>query len=179
MNGWRKDKDWSDGVTATVKSILGLYLIGEAREDEDQERNTDFMVLKIEAVRIACRIRRPSYSHGEYLGEFTMRCLRPSGCKTELTKVIEGWGDYFFYGFAGEDGASVPVYTLADLNIFRLWHSRYLIKNQGRCPGFVLPNKDGSGSFTVFKWVNMPDEMIVAQKGVPCVKKETDSSGKT
>ena len=166
MTDWKDDKSWSDGLLTSVKQILGLYLIGEAKQDDDQQRNTDLIVLKMEAVRIACRIRRNDYFKGEYKGEFTIRSSRPNGTKTELTKIIEGWGDYFFYGFANTDGMTLSGYTLTDLKCFRIFHSRYLALNQGRCPGRLFKNKDGSSSFTVFKWVDMPEEMIVAQQGL-------------
>ena len=75
---WRHDKRWSDRFLPEIKRILGEYLIGEPREAEDIERNTDLIVLKMEAVRIACRIRKYEYLL-QYPGEFTIRAARPSG----------------------------------------------------------------------------------------------------
>lgn len=40
-----------------IKSVLGMRLIGEPPIEEDRERNTDLIVLKMEAVRVGCRIR--------------------------------------------------------------------------------------------------------------------------
>src|SRR4030042_5530071 len=99
-NGWGRDKQWSDRFIPEIKGILGQYLIGEAKE-EDQERNTDLIVLKMEVVRVACRIRKYEYII-KYGDEFTIRSSRPSGAKTELTKILEGWGNYLFYGFSNE-----------------------------------------------------------------------------
>ena len=59
---------------------------------EDAERNTDLIVLKLDAVRIACRVRNHEYIT-RYGDEFTIRAERPSGVKTELAKIIDGWGD--------------------------------------------------------------------------------------
>jgi hypothetical protein len=81
----------------------------------------------------------------------------------ELAK-IEGWGDYFFYGFASDDGCSLAGYTLADLKCFRIWHSKYLCENKGALPGVPKDNTDGSSGFVVFRWEDIPEKIIVSQK---------------
>ena len=58
---WQDDKKWSDRFIPFIKPILGLYLIGEATQEDDKNKNTDLIVFKMDAVRIACRIRRYSY----------------------------------------------------------------------------------------------------------------------
>ena len=67
----------------------------------------------------------------QYGSEFTIRAGRPSGAKTELTKIIEGWGDYFFYGFADPTEIYLAQWLIGSLNAFRLWHSRELCKIKG------------------------------------------------
>lgn len=164
MTGWQKDKKWSDGLLPNVKQVLGLYLIGEASQEDDQTKGTDLIVLKMEAVRIACRIRRYNYYlNSEWRRQFTLRANRPSGTKTELAKIIEGWGDYFLYGFAQEDNLSLAGWVLADLKPFRLWYMRYLAGHEGLCPGINKCNADGSAGFVVLNWADMPGEMIIAQ----------------
>lgn len=157
MQDWKADKSKSDIYLPEIKSILGLYLIGEPPLEEDQERNTDLMVLRMEAVRIGCRVRNISYLD-KYGDEFTIRAGRPSGTKTELTKIIEGWGDYFFYGFG--EGARLVKWGLGDLKIFRLWFSQQLYA--GKIPGIKKNNTDNSSHFLAFKWADLPKEFIVA-----------------
>jgi len=82
--GWETDKKWSDRYLPEIKSILGRCLIAEPPIEEDQERNTDLMVLRLDAVRIGCRIRKAGYLE-KYGDEFTIRTSRPSGAKTELS----------------------------------------------------------------------------------------------
>ena len=101
MSEWQKDKRWSDRFLPEIKRILGEHLISEPPIEEDAERNTDLMVLRLDAVRIGCRVRKYEYLK-QYGDEFTIRAGRPTGAKTELTKIIEGWGNYFFYGFSDE-----------------------------------------------------------------------------
>jgi len=165
MNGWKADKKASDIYIPEIKTILGLYLIGEPPVEEDQERNTDLMILKMEAVRIGCRVRKESYLE-YYSDEFTIRAGRPSGNKTELTKIIEGWGDYFFYGFG--DGFNLIAWTLADLNVFRLWFNRQLY--QGKHPWESKDNKDNSSNFLGIKWRWLPKEFVIAAKNEGKIK---------
>jgi len=155
MIGWQKDKMWSDKFIPEIKQILGTYLIGEPPMEEDQKRNTDLMVLKMEAVRIGCRIRTSSYM-ANYGDEFTIRSDRPSGEKTELAKIMEGWGDYFFYGF-GKDNDSLLKWTLADLDVFRTWF------NSEKNTGIKKDNLDGSSSFVAFKWLDLPADFIIGK----------------
>jgi len=159
VNGWQDDKRWSDRFLLEIKRILGEHLIGEAPLEEDQERNTDLIVLRMEPLRIGCRVRRNEYL-ARYGDEFTVRANRPSGQKTELTKIIEGWGDFLFYGIA--DGASqhLAKWTLIDLKAFRLWFARHMASHGGEMPGQQLANSDGSSLFRAFRMADGPSNLI-------------------
>ena len=160
-SGWQKDKEKSDVFLPEIKGILGLHLIGEPPIEEDVERNTDLMVLRMEAVRIGCRVRGHEYLR-KYGDEFTIRSGRPSGIKTELTKIIEGWGDYFFYGFGDVHGRKLIQWTLADLRVFRRWYMSELWQmGPKKSPGLAMNNRDNSSSFCVFKWDDLPPEFVV------------------
>lgn len=161
MKEWKKDKRWSDQFLPEIKSILGMYLISEPAIEEDQERNTDLTVLTLTPFRIGCRVRKIFYLK-DYSDEFTIRVSRPSGQKTELSKIVEGWGDYFFYGFGEEE--ILHKWTLCNLNVFRLWYNTQLY--HGIHPGEFGKNKDGSSNFLAFKWIDIPDNFIIAQKGI-------------
>lgn len=172
MLNWRDDKKWSDIFLPEIKRILGEYLIGEPPIEEDMERNTDLVVLKLETVRVGCRIRRAEY-YDKYSDDFTIRYTRPNGTKTELTKIIEGWGDYFFYGF-GRDTGELIAWRLAKLTEFRIWYMRELYRQlikakKGKSyipilPGDVMQNSDNSSELIVFRWSDIPEEFIVASK---------------
>ena len=163
MLDWQTQKTWSDQFLTEIKGILGVHLIGEPPREEDAERNTDLMVLRMDAVRIGCRVRRFTYLN-TFGDEFTIRAGVISGAKTELTKVIEGWGDYFFYGFANEAGTALAHWTLADMRVFRRSYMRMLAKaDAGVFPGIGKVNKDGQTSFAAFKWSEFPPEFIVGQ----------------
>ena len=116
------------------------------------------MVLKMEAIRIACRVRTGKYQK-KYGNEFTIRSTRPSGAKTELRKIIEGWGDYMFYGFG--DGSNLIIWHLLDLKIFR---SIFLDMVYRRNVPREIPNKDNSSSFMAFDLSSFPSDLIIASK---------------
>jgi len=161
-NGWKENKRWSDKFLPLIKRILGEILIGEPPVMDDQERNTDLMVLKLDAVRIACRIRKHEYLE-KYGDQFTIRATLPSGTKTELTKIIEGWGDYFFYGFSNEDETRLERWILGDLKAFRIWFVRGIKNNKGICPGISLNNNDNSSRFLAFEYKDIPNFVIAKQ----------------
>jgi hypothetical protein len=145
-----------------VKRTLGEYLIGEAPYEEDRDRNTDLIVLRMEAVRVGCRIRRPAYLD-RYADEFTIRTARPNGCKTELAKIIEGWGNYMFYGISDAAEEHLACWVLLNLSGFRLWYMAHMATNEGRQPGTVKPNRDGSSEFRAFKIDDLPVTAITAR----------------
>ena len=162
MTDWKKDKKWSDRFLPQIKQTLGMYLIGEAPIEEDQKRNTDLIVLKMDSIRIACRVRRYEY-YEKYPYEITIRAGRPSGIKTELTKIIEGWGDYFFYGFSDIKEFFLCDWVLCNLNEFRVWFNRQIVKNAGKLPGIEKSNKDNSSIFRAFNLQEMPEDIIFAK----------------
>jgi hypothetical protein len=157
---FRHDMDWQRALIPEVKRIIANYLIDEAPDHEDMHRNTDLIVLGVASKRIACRMRRHQYL-AEYGHEFTIRAGRPSGELTELAKVITGWGDYIFYGFATEDQTAFAYWLLGDLSVFRLWFMREL--SCGRRPWVEQQNTDGSSSFMAFRIADLPEEFVVSR----------------
>lgn len=142
-----------------VKKILGEHLICEAPLAEDQKRNTDLCVINMQPLRIGVRIRDHRYLH-QFGDEFTIRQQTFGGGKTELSKIIEGYGDYFFYGFTNEDKSSLSQWRLLDLKVFRL---SLAYKLQAQQMPTIKQNVDGSSNFCAFKYVDFPQNLIVAE----------------
>lgn len=160
---WEKDKADSDVYLHEIKQIIGANLIGEPPIEEDQERNTDLIVLRMDAVRIACRVRNHEYlNKWDCAKEFTIRSSRPSGQKTELRKIIEGWGDYMFYGFGSADRKHLAYWHLLDLKVFR--SAFFDMSYRGDVPT-AKGNYDGSSTFIPFRIDSFPHEIIVANGG--------------
>jgi len=159
-DAWRHDKRWSDQFLPEIKRICGEHLISEAPAEEDRSRNTDLMVLHMEPVRIACRVRRYNY-FAAYRNDFTIRAARPEGRRTELAKILAGWGDYFIYAFAAPEGPKLHAWALTDLNVFRQWYARER-EASGIAPGQPHLNRDGSAGFLAFSWTDLPRGFVVA-----------------
>ena len=67
---------------------------------------------------IACRVRgKPRRYASRFPNQFTIRYQRDNGTRTELEKIIDGWGDWFFYGH--EHGPNIYPWYLIDLSSFR------------------------------------------------------------
>jgi len=165
---YEQSKKWSDRFQPEIKAILGVHLLAEL-PDEDRHRNTDLIVFTCGTTRIACRVRRGTYA-AAYTNEFTIRMERPSGAKSELTKIVESWGDWLFYGFADETENHIAQWFLGDLNVFRLWFTRYGYANAGKLPGTTHRNSDNSSSFLAIDRRHLPSEFIIAQgEGIACV----------
>jgi hypothetical protein len=164
---WQKDKSWSDIFIPEIKRILtaSLDLFGEAPEREDQEHNTDLIVLHTQDIRVACRIRRFEFV-AKYGNQFTIRNARPSGNKTEMAKIMEGWGQFMFYGFAALDCSELHTWVIIDLRPFRKWLYDQMYLHKGVLPcvgGRAVQNKDTSSSFLAFNLDDIPPEAIVAR----------------
>lgn len=153
------DFQWQRKLLPRMRAIVGEHLaVEEAPFEDDTERNTDLIVLAAKAgeIRVGCRVRSLSY-RAKYGDQFTIRYSRPNGVPTELDKILNGWGDYFLYGFAERGGLfRVPrfvTWTLADLSVFRSFYRRGL--------GMHVHNPDGTEG-RAFEWSWFPPEFVIA-----------------
>lgn len=161
---FERDFDWQRALIPAVKRVLAQYLIAEAPFEEDARHNTDLIVLKLDTVRVACRLRRAEYA-ARYPDEFTIRASRPRGTETELSKMLSGWGDYLFYGFAAADSGQLAGWVLGDLKVFRIWHNRALsMLPAGKVPGIEQRNGDGSSTFRAYRIGDLPEGFVIARK---------------
>lgn len=111
------DRAWSDRFIPAIQQIVGPLLLYPASFEEDAKRATDLMVFTARDMRIAARVRRAGYAD-RFPFEFTIRSHRDSGAETEMSKIINGWGDWLLYGHEGE-GNSLSRWWVVDLHAFR------------------------------------------------------------
>jgi hypothetical protein len=161
----RRDYEFGRLFIPQAQAIVGQYLaVEEAPFEEDAERNTDLIVLAAKAgqIRVGLRVRDRYYLNrrdehgGLYRDQFTIRSSRPNGTATELGKILNGWGDYFLYGF-GERGGLFRIprlvtWTLADLSVFRACHRSNL--------GMRVRNPDRTEG-RAFEWGWFPPEFVI------------------
>jgi hypothetical protein len=120
-----EDREWSDRYITAVGEIVGPYLLVPAPVERDRKEATDLIVIKARDMTIAARVRRSGYAE-KYPRQFTLRCGRPSGTKTELSKIVDGWADWMFYGHASSrNDGSISDWMLIDLTALRAAFVRY------------------------------------------------------
>ncbi|WP_336042551.1 hypothetical protein [Pseudooceanicola nanhaiensis] len=112
------NRQWSDRYLPQIKSIVGAHLLRDAPDFLDMKHATDLLMLDARDMRIAARVRRPGYAE-RYPHQFTIRSKLPSGAETELSKIINGAGDWMFYGHASVTGEGLSAWWLIDLRAFR------------------------------------------------------------
>jgi hypothetical protein len=117
MGTYRDDRPWSDSWIPLLRALIGPYLLGASTFEEDTQHAADLVVLSAKDMKIACRVRRQGYAE-RFPNEFTIRSRRANGCTTELEKIMDGWGDWLFYGH--DNGRSrIDPWWLLDLSVFR------------------------------------------------------------
>jgi hypothetical protein len=160
MSSWTGDYKWAAIFDRQIKMAIGPHVIGNASAEDDMEKATD-LVLVTNRVRIACRMRRwDMNAHARYGEQFTIRSARESGTKTELSKILAGWGDLFFYGWGDPRTRRLREWSLIDLSVFRQHHADSAAK--GKC--IVAGDKDnGDGTRFIAYWIpHLPEGGIVA-----------------
>lgn len=146
MSDYTTDRQWSDRFIPAIKRIVGPLLLEPADFGRDASEATDLIVLTARDMRIAARIRRLGYAD-KFGCEFTIRAQRDSGAETELSKIVNGWGDWLFYGHAAETETSIERWMVIDLHAFRA----ALIRRNKELKHGDKSNGDG----TFFKWFDV------------------------
>jgi hypothetical protein len=161
LRSFAKDKSRVDRFEPQIKAILGEHLIATADFERDTKQATDLLVLRLEPVSIACRVRTWGYT-ANYGEEFTIRASRPSGARTELRKIYEGWCQYGFYGFADPDDREVVWWSLYDLDAFRDQLKAKPDKGLPFIQAHLQSNDDGSSRFAGFPWSEFNPDLRMA-----------------
>ena len=160
--GWVRDKAFADQFVPVIKVALATYLIQEATVEDDQQRCTD-LVLRADSARIGCRVREPRPEWwNENRGEITIRLSRPTGAKTELRKIMEGWGDLFFYAQANGTDRDHVDGTLSSWSLCSLPKFRELFVKQPRGEAYVVRKNPDGTIFAVFDIKRKFNKIIVA-----------------
>jgi len=162
------NRAWSDQFLPEIRRIVGPHLLVPSPLEVDREQAADLIVLRARDMAVAARVRRCGYAD-EYPYDvyFTVRSRLDNGCKTEMAKLMEGWGDWMFYGHAGLAPGSVDRWWLIDLH---LWRERLL--REGFAQGWKhLAKQQSNGDGTHFLAFDLrafkPSILIAGSHGVP------------
>jgi hypothetical protein len=157
MSGYANDRSWSDRYIPLVASLVAPKLLIPAPFERDTKEATDLIVLTARDLKIAVRLRRQSQFKPEYGNQITFRARRSNGVATELEKIIGGFGDWFFYGWAfAEDPPEIVRWFLVDLNAWRIQYSRALRRKvAGTKPKLQWGEQSNSDGETSFCWFDL------------------------
>lgn len=159
------NRHWSDRFIPEIRRIVGAHLLSIAPDHMDMRQATDLLMLDGRDVRIAARVRRHGYA-GKFPYDFTIRSRLPSGNRTELAKIVDGEGDWLFYGHANAEETGFDLWWLLDLRAFRAG----LIRQASN--GYPISSGDRrNADGTCFKWFDIrsfPSEppLVLATSGL-------------
>lgn len=159
MHSWQQDKRWADRhlpeVERIIRSIAGdIITIEVAPDDADQKRATDYVVT-VQSGYIACRIRR--WQNWIKHHDVTLRCRRPSGVETELSKIRAGYGRWYLYAWSTID-SKFGAWVFIDLDVLR--HSGLLEQRRRE-----IANPDGSSWFHGYSLDDLDDAHCLVHAG--------------
>ena len=161
------DRPWSDRHLSTVRTLVGPHLLINAPLERDKREATDLIVLLARNMTIAVRLRRRSAGYWRTFGDqFTIRCERDSGTMTELAKIVNGWGNWLFYGHAN-DLFGVYPWMLVNLNSLRALFIRK--PDLLHRPDGIRSGRKSNGDGTHFMWFatsQLPADVIIATGGL-------------
>ena len=156
--GYKEDRAWSDKFNVIFQQIIGICFSMVASAYDDTNRNTDIITFFVGKARVACRARRNSYL-ARFDHQFTIRVLRLSGAKTELDKLLAGWGDFILYGFSNHEETDLEQWILGDLQVLREY-----IKGLEKLPE-AIDNGDGT-YFIPFNLRDIPGFVVKSSMDV-------------
>lgn len=155
------DRKWSDKFIPEIRRIVGPHLLQESSFETDATQAADLVVLKARDMTIAARVRRHGYSE-RYPFEFTVRSKRDTGSKTELAKLMEGWGDWMFYAHSNKPETGFDRWMIIDLSAWR----EHLIKTGYSNNGWQHLSKKQSNSdgtyFVAFDVRYFPKKILIS-----------------
>lgn len=120
--GWNFAVKHMDAVRDALSSCpAGLFMdFATATPQQDMEQATDLVML-IEGGTFAVRVRRhKTWKMGKKWGriDWSVRYYC-RGYKTEIDKLREGFGDWYFYGWYKDDRCSLIGWVILDLSRVR------------------------------------------------------------
>ncbi len=175
MSAWEITKEKFDPFMTEVKARLASQVASMPSLADDQLRATDLIVLAARGprgkdLRIAVRLRDaqkylPSlYGRGHLLPDFfneaTLRSSRPRQPIVELQKIERGWAHIFFYGFVDHKTGCLVMWTILDLDAFRVRLKR---RRNGKAdpPHYELQhNKDKSSDFRGYSLESLGSSVV-------------------
>lgn len=170
---YNRQRKWSDKFIPSIKGIVGPYLLQPSSAIIDMQQASDLVVMMAKDMMIAARIRKHGFFN-EYPFDFTIRSKLDNGAKTELEKIISGWGDWMFYGHASADETQVEQWMLINLHSFRM----HLIMNNAQDSKISFKKRsNGDGThfiaYDIRSFLKNPSIIVSSSFPVPGINSES------
>lgn len=156
MRNYVSDREWADKYYPQIRDILNVVFgtlidISPSTQEEDNKRAIDYKVINMDKVSVGCRLRKGTNYFYKY-NDVTFRMSRPNGYKTELSKIREGFPDWYLYCWVNSFDF-LSHWVIIDMAEFRKPET---IDN----PDTVSTNKDGT-KFAGFKLQSLMERNVV------------------
>lgn len=136
------EKEMMPQVQAILKRhAMHIIKIEMATSTQDTEQATD-LVLRVESGSIGVRVRRLETMKNPGWRDWTIRGRSLGGNRTEIDKLRDGWGDWYFYAWTKQK--QIVEYMLFDLHKAR---QAGLLDNL--TDRDLIPNGDGTKFYTI------------------------------
>lgn len=114
MNNFQFENKMRPNVIHLLQKHAGqIVSFEESTEEQDTKQATDFIIVAKKKT-IAARVRRNNCTYRD----LTIRTRSRYGYRTEIDKLLDGWGDLYFYGWEGKDN-KINDYILVDIQKMR------------------------------------------------------------
>lgn len=160
LETYEQRRSFGDQFLTQVRKIVGPYLLRTSPFHKDVDEATDLVLLRGQTQDVAVRIRQHKYLD-RYPNDFTLRAKVRGPNQSEVKKILGGFGDLMFYGWADSKGKRLADWMLLDLNNFRHammgcdWRNEYQTGTKS--------NGDGTG-LRYFNVRSLPDDVVIARK---------------
>lgn len=167
MSSYQANRAWSDKFLPNIRALVGPHLLVPSNLEQDTKQATDLIVLLARDMRIAARVRRFGFA-AKYPRQFTLRSQLESGVMTEFRKVLNGWGDWLFYGHSDQAEQTIDPWLLVDLSSLRTQLAHEAVSSRKTIQQGQGDNHDG----TYFQWFDVDSfqsspPILIAESGNP------------
>jgi hypothetical protein len=143
MGTFEQQFEWQAKFVDQVVGLVAPSIINVSSAHVDRNENGDFEISFPRNGTIGCRLRKPDQSR--FVGDVTFRSHSRFGGKTEISKIIDGYGDFFFYGHVNEQDVIWHWYLIDYTKLRALF-----VRRPGLLRRDPICNRDGS-KFLVYR----------------------------
>ena len=116
MAGFKEQFEWQKRFIPEVVNLIAPHLIQVSSHEVDCNEAGDLVIRFPRNGTVAVRLRKPSASR--YVGEMTLRSKTRYNNTSEVTKIVDGFADFYFYGHV-DDAENIWHWYLLDCQKMR------------------------------------------------------------